>query len=579
MALTYEWDEETVSALKQALDEGLDSYDTAARMIVLVGPEPPAHVACLVSALQYQQTSRPDLKDAAARVYAPMFEIGGHSHPESAGEATESTLLAWADALELLVAYPLAVSRLADLLWLRRFGPKHYLHARAAHQAFRALWTYPGIAEVDRTECLTRALDLTTEAGMKPQVIETVTEIVSTATQILADPQPAPGSVLRLLTRLAALPVNERHPELADLVDNAGVAFSADPFIFDAVMQIRLKLSGADAEARRAVAAEIVESWEQAARGAEPLAAIRHLEQALAMARTVGLREETQRLLLHLQELSRGDLGLREFSAGVDIPFELAEAFVRWFLEGDDPLLWLNKLGNYCPVEQDRDAVAEHVRAAMKEAPFYYLATHIKLNEQGLPIKIISGDDDRFAQAVLDHHTHRISIWGQFAAEILSRVTADARTSPEAIAEFLAGGLFDEALSEGLVRAFGHFAAGRYEETLLCTLPRLEAALRSASMNLGLVVYTEPGVSRSGLGSFIGLGELLSGLKGFVPEAERIYLTMLLAAPLSVNLRNRALHGLMQYVSKRDAALALHAAATIALWRSSAGEDLNQDDG
>jgi len=110
MALTYEWDEETVSALKQALDEGLDSYDTAARMIVLVGPEPPAHVVCLVSALQYQQTSRPDLKDAAARVYAPMFEIGGHSHPESAGEATESTLLAWADALELLAAYPLAVS-------------------------------------------------------------------------------------------------------------------------------------------------------------------------------------------------------------------------------------------------------------------------------------------------------------------------------------------------------------------------------------------------------------------------------------------------------------------------------------
>jgi hypothetical protein len=567
MGLAHEWHEGTIAALKKALDEGLDQYETAARMIALLGPEPHRHAASVVRALQYHPAPRPHLKDPGSRIYAPMFEIGGSCHPEPVGEATEETLSAWADALDLLAAYPLVVARLADLLWLRRFGAKPYVYAQAAQQALRALWAYPSIAEVYRADCLTRALDITAEAGMKEHAVETVGELVSAAKQVLANPEPMPGPSLRLLTRLAALPAKQRPVEMADLLGVAGTAFSADPFSLDAVMQLRLQLAGADPEARRTVATDIVELWEAAAEdAAAPLVAIRHLEQALAVARSVGLREDTQRLLVRLQEISRGDQGLVEFSAEVSVPSEHVEAFIGQFLAGDDPRAWLTRFGSYCPVQDDRDAVAEQVRAAMRESPFYYLATLVKLNVQGLPVKILSGDDARFAQAVIDHDTHGITSWGVFAADILGRIVADSRTTPEAIAGFLTEGIFDELLSDGLVRAFGHFAAGRYEEALLCAVPRLETALRSASMELGLVVYTEPAAARNGLGTFVGLGELLVGLKGRTPDAERTYLTLLLSDPLSLNLRNRALHGLMQQVSKQDAALVLHAAATLALW-------------
>lgn len=575
MGLTHEWDDGTIAALKKALDEGLDQYHTAMRMIGLLGPEPQVHAACVVRALQYHPMSRPHLKDTGSRIYAPLVEMGGTSHPEPVGEATDDTLSAWADALEFLVEYPLAVSRLADLLWLRRFGPKPYLYAEAAQGALRALWTYVGIPEVYRADCLTRALDIATEAGMKAQAADIVRETTSAARQVLAGDEPMPGPTLRLLTRLAALPTKQRPPELAGLLDTARTVFSSDPFSLNAVMQIRLQLTGADPEARRAVAAEIVVSWEQAAEDVAPLIAIRHLEQALAVARNVGLRDETQRLLVRLQELGRGDQGLSEFSTEITIPTEKVEAFIGQFLRGDDPRKWLTRFGTYCPVKQDRDAVAEQVRAAMQQSPIFYMTTLVRLSEQGLPIKILSGDDDRFEQAVKDHDTANINIWGVFAAQIVSRIVKDARTVPEVIGALLADSLFDELSAEGLVRAFEHFAAERYEEALLCTIPRLEAALRSASMELGLVVYTEPGASRNGLGAFVGLGELLSGLKGRTPDAERAYLALLLADPLSLNLRNRALHGLMQRVSKQDAALALHAVTILASWRKTTNEDVS----
>lgn len=217
--LTHEWDDSTVAALKKALDEGLDQYHTAVRMIGLLGPEPQVHAACVVRALQYHPMSRPQLKDPGSRIYAPMVEMDGTSHPEPVGEATDDTLSAWADALELLAVYPLAVSRLADLLWLRRFGPKPYLYAEAAQRALRALWTYPGIAEVYRADCLTRALDITAEAGMKTQAADTVGEVTSAATQVLANAGPMPGPCLRLLTRLASLPTKQRPPELAGLLE------------------------------------------------------------------------------------------------------------------------------------------------------------------------------------------------------------------------------------------------------------------------------------------------------------------------------------------------------------------------
>ncbi|MFL6111329.1 MAG: DUF4209 domain-containing protein [Catenulispora sp.] len=129
--------------------------------------------------------------------------------------------------------------------------------------------------------------------------------------------------------------------------------------------------------------------------------------------------------------------------------------------------------------------------------------------------------------------------------------------------------IFGAELAAGIGRAFSHYVAGQFEEALFCCLPRIEAGIRAVSMTLGLPIFIDPGSSRSGIGGYKALGELLEGLDGMVPEHHRRYLQLLLANPLSINLRNRAFHGLMQEVSRQDAALVLHAALLIGLWRAS----------
>ncbi|WP_344656590.1 DUF4209 domain-containing protein [Catenulispora subtropica] len=568
MSVTHNWDESVIESFNAILHEQLDYYETATRMSAALGESPDERAASLIRALLYHPTPRPHLSDPGSRVYAPMIELAdGQSRPERVGEATDATLEAWDEATQIFENFPLIVARLADLLWLRRYGTKNYLYAQKAQKSLRALSAYPNIPDIIRADYLVRALDLAHEAGMKKEIAPTVSDLVAAAKVSLQNPEWVPGVSLRLIERLARLPKRDRPADLDELVQAAVDAYGEDPFILEAILQIRLHLIGPEPELRRATALEIVNRWKKAADGAPTLIAQRHIEQALSIARSEGLSDEVPALRTRLQEISRQEHNFSVFSVDVNIPAERIEAFIAQFTNGDDPQRWLGRFASYCPVQQDRDLVARQVREKMQQAPFQYLTTKILVNAQGLPTKTIVGDEQHFAQAMIDHDTFYIVFWSNLAAEILDRMSATGRMTEQEISTFLSESVFDESQSEGIARSFMHYAAGRYEEAMLCCIPRLEAALRSASMAIGLVVYIEPGAAANQLGSFKGLGDLLRALAGRAPEPQRSYLQLMLAEPLSLNLRNKALHGLMQEVSKQDAALVLHAAAALGQWQ------------
>lgn len=574
MSLTYAWDDSTVASFKAILGEQLDYYETATRMGSVLGENPPEPAFSLARALIYFPAHRPHLDDPGSQVYAPMVEMtDGQSHPETVGAATDATLAAWADALEVFADFPLIVARAADLLWLRRHGATPYRYAQAAQQAMRALWTYAGIPDVFRADYLVRALDIIREANIKREIAPAVGEVVAAAQQSLQSEHWNPGVSLRLIARLVALPKGEHPAELDDLIQAATDVYRRDPFILDAVFKLRLQLAGSDLERRKAIALEIVDLWKSAAKDAVPLIAFRHIEQAMAVARAEGLTDQIEALRLRSQELSRQDEDFAELSVDINIPADQVEAFIAQFVKGDDPRIWLGRFGSYCPVQKDREQVAEQVRTLMSQAPLRFLATGVRFNAQGFPIKYTVGGDEHFAQAVLDHDTEAITFWGVFASEVLDRMLANGRLTTQLIAETLVEGVFDAPLAAGVARAFEHYRQQRYEEALLCCIPRLEAALRLACMELGLVVYIDPGSAANGLGGFKGMGDFLHALVGRTPEHHRLFLKTLLADPVGINLRNRAMHGLMQDVSKQDAALVLHAAATLGRWQITVTEN------
>lgn len=578
MGPTSGWETSTVEAIKAILEQSLSYHETASRIKAVLPEDEQTSKLALVKALHYHPMPRPDASDAGSRVYSPMFELAGRIYPERVEDATEATVQAWADAFELFSAYPLVAARVGDLLWLRQFGEKPYRYAQAALVAMRSLWGYSGLEEVYQADNLVRALDLACELNSKALIADIAKDMVAAATSSLQGPDWAPGVEMGLIERLVLLPRRQRPVGLDGLLAAAADAYENDPFLFAAALKCQLQLDGDDLEARRATALRFIRSWSSAAETAEPLVAQKHLEQALEIAVAEGVgSEEIDKLRVQLQTKPVRDSDLAVVAVDMGISTDLLSQMLDEILAGDDPSRWLVQLGAYCPVREDRSAVEEFVRTLIQQNAFEFLASTSVLNADGLPAKFLSTDEEKFEFQVKRHDEQAMLIWGYFMELALQQALGrEQRLTAAHLVDFLSQSVFGADLAAGIGRAFDHYAAGQFEEALFCCLPRIEAGIRAAARTLGIVIFTEPGTTRSGVGGYKTLGELLEALTGRVPENHRRYLQLLLANPLSFNLRNRAFHGLMQEVSSRDAALVLHAALLMGLWRateSSSGDE------
>lgn len=578
MGPTSGWADSTVEAIKAILEQNLSYHETASRIKAVLSEEEQTPELALVKALNYHPMPYPDASDAGSRVYSPMFELAGRIYPERVEDATEVTLQAWADAFELFSAYPLITARAGDLLWLRQFGEKPYTYAQAALAAMRSLWGYPGLEEVYQADNLVRALDLACELKSKTLIVEIAEDMVAAASSSLQGSDWTPGVEMRLIERLVLLPKRQRPAGLENMLAVAVDTYANDPFLFAAALKCQLRLDGDDSEARRATALRIIRSWTSAAETAEPLVAQKHLEQALEIAVAEGVGpEEIDRLRVQLQTKPVRDSDLAVIAVDMGISADLLNQLLEDILAGDTPSQWLIRLGAYCPVQEDRSAVEEFVRTLIQQNAFEFLASTSVLNADGLPTKFLSTDEEKFEFQVKRHDERIMLMWGYFMDVALQQALKhEQRLTAAHLVDFLSRSFFGADLAAGIGRAFDHYAAGRFEEALFCCLPRIEAGIRAAARTLGIVIFTEPGTTRSGVGGYKTLGELLEALTGRVPENHRRYLQLLLANPLSFNLRNRAFHGLMQEVSSTDAALVLHAAMLMGLWReteSSSGDE------
>lgn len=565
------WSPELIETARQSLGGDYLAISSSIRAKLTDPPSGP--LFDLVRAVDYMLVDRPERAAPPDRVYVPQAEWRDRgTYPEPLSAATDATLASWAEAFDAFRDSPALAARLGDMLWLRRYGTRPDLFARAANTALRSLRRDLTFHEVERAEFLQRASAIALELNDAELVRATTDEALAEAAAALRSDDKAPGVELRLIDAAARSRDATTQAKVDELLELATTKYQEDPFISSDILQTRSSRAGHDSAKKDGLARLAINSWESAADREPGLRGQTYLERALEVAANAGLTSELDRLRVKYQQAAPATEDLEAISVEIPIPREQVDAYLSAFIVEGDPVRSITRFASRCPVSADRDQVHQQVRELMDAHPLQYLFPRVVLNDEQLPLRTITGDDEQFVYAVTSQDARGIAVWAVFAIDILARLQSGGHLASDHVVAYLGGSVVEEAgIEDVVVRAVDHYLAGRFDDSAFVLLPRLEAVLRHAAGRVGLATFVEPGARKNGVGAYLLLPELLAGLEGLVPEDHRIYLRTLLVEQLGTNLRNRALHGLVREASQQDAALVIHAAFLLGGWRLQAG--------
>lgn len=559
-----ETNESLAERIEVAADNADNWYEIGAEIQKTAEPESRDSVAPVVSAFQYDfvETTEEERRNRWG-VYAPMLELAdGRVYPTPLDVAPDEWLVTWTAIVDQ-VRHPAARSRLHDLLWERRWGPRPDQHARGAIDAFEELASGSWSA-LDRAECLTRALGVARAIGDEDRRNRLVSKTVEAAQASIRGGERQPGVALRLVESLMRLPASDQPRELDLLLDEAISAYEPDPWILQTIADLQAIRARADKEGVRSIYARQVERWRDAAGRATGLVRMSHLERALELARVHGLSEEADELRREIQAITPDEMDLKTISATVEMPREQVERFHDAFLEGADWKECLVLFGSYGPPSGDYERNVRTIKELQQEHPLQFLFSKVIIGPGNVPILHATTEEEHRDVELSDHEARGIAFWAISAAEVLDRIRREkAVPEPGEIVAFFSTDVITVDVAERMSRALLLYWEGQPDEAAHVLVPRLEAAIREMCRQAGPAIIREP--RGRAPGSVRPLGDLISALKGRLDESWRRYLANLLVDPVGTNLRNRISHALLPMVAKEQAAVLLHAACFLRL--------------
>jgi hypothetical protein len=565
---------ETIATLEQAAEEsnGLDLMGS--QLQSLATKENRDQLEPFVIALGYLfvEQSDEELRGRSEEAFGAATEFDNRRFPPRLEDLDEESLAAWEAALTS-VEHPALVARLQDLLWVARRSERPDLHARAAADAYLMIASRGEWHTMDRADALSRAIELSRSVSDQERS-EIARDAMVAMVEVELGQEPGgeeggPGVILTLLRALRASKM--LNPEDLDgLLLRTGLHFTGDQHVGDSVADLREQ--HLDPEARRRMRREQVAAWRQAADDAHGLVRAAHLEHALAIARTHGLKAEQDDLLRDLQEISEDDLELKEISTEIRIPSEELEAFIEAFIdEGGGWKGSLTRFGNAGPPGGSETDVNDRVDELMGKAPIQFLVRKVVYGSSGAAIfEALDGQSHRLL-AVAEQRAFATRFWTLSAVRVLGRIQEKQRTpAPGELAEFFTTDLIPGDLATPMARSIELYWRGDFDEAGHMLAPRLERAVRELARRVGLPIIRPPRGLRPG--GVRTMGDLLESLKGaFTDDSWRSYLRSLLADPLGVNLRNVVAHNLQPTCGQGEVALMIHAACFLRLLRVGEG--------
>jgi hypothetical protein len=502
--------------------------------------------------------------------FAPIVEWDGQQFPPPLAEIDDEWLTSWAEVADRS-EMPVVVARLNDLLWERKFGERPDQRARTAIDSYLAMRESkePMVAP----DALVRALELARALRDSERAAEIATLVVDHARASIAGREWEPGVALILIEAALELPPAERPEGLDEVLQQVKTRYQADPYIVQSTTELQAALTRDDPEQERALNAEAVERFRQAAGEASGILRVAHLQHALELARQYGLREQMDELRRELQEVRPEDLDLKEVSAEIALPTEQIERLIERVSAGEDWPDCLERFAAlYGPPSGRHDKNVELIHELKARSPLLFMIPHVEFGPEGTTLRELRTEDEHVEGALAQHERNGIVIWSLIAADALAQILERHGEPSEAqLADFFETSLIPADLAKQLAHGAVLFTRGAYDDAAHALVPRIEHAIREICRRAGLVVSREPiGPDPGGVRP---LGHLLAALEGILDESWRRYLVNSLTEPLGVNLRNRIAHGLIGEAQAHDAALLIHVATFLRTLESREARD------
>ena len=502
-------------------------------------------------------------RERAGGPYGAMLAGEGWRFPPALEEIEDDDVRAWYTALTA-VDHPVVHARLGDLLWERKAQPDPHVAAGLACDGLLAVATDDRWRGMDRVRCLSRGLEIARETRDTTRQDKVVSALLAFADDDLRSDKGGPGISLGVLTPLVELPLADR-PEVLDvLLQRVAAKYGADPYIVDAVVDLRTQLL--DDAGRHKLRKEQVQRWKDESAVGDGMLRVHRLEQALEIARNYGLKDEAEELRRELGRISPEELGLKSVSAELAIPREEVDRFLQSF---NDAPSWQQALGILAaqqPPGGSPEELAEYVDQLMEAHPLQFLFTKALIGPDNATALFRAATPEQHRRLALsEQRAWHARFWGAFCADALVRI-GGRRDRPDrpALTAFLTHDSIDDETAERIARAIELFWDAQPDESAHILVPRLERVLREMARQVGIPVVREPRPDRD-IGGVEMLGALLRDLEGaFADRAMHAYLFNLLADPLGLNLRNTIAHGLGGVVGAVDAALLIQAALWLA---------------
>lgn len=478
------------------------------------------------------------------------------------------------------VKHPVLKARYADLAWdmsrmIANKSPDPEM-ARIAIDANLASIAQGLRKEVnDRFDAALRALDLALMLGDQPRVEAARLSLVALHRQAVTAEQ---GLWWIAYDRLiddkrSGLTDSERDELVSDLeAIVARRADTSDPKVFDPhategaakrlIKNYRKNGKGDDAKRLSAV---IARAFEHFASLGDAMVASAALQTSVNAYREAGMREESQRARVAMEEkIAKSRDEMKPIAIERTIPKETVDRFLESVIVGNAGTTFARVASEFL---QGRQGLEDQIKRMEETSP---LAAHIPrsiIGDKHVAAKVGSVSDDPFGH-LINQAAQMIGLSDFWLFHALTKAIEVHELTPYHFATWAGRtNLFDDLtlIMEGVKAWFEQ----DFVKAIHVLVPQIEVGLRAIVSQLGKPV-TKPHPTIPGVGVAIGMGDMLyaKDVREALGDDLTIHFLALYADPRGFNFRNDLAHGLLgaDRMSMTVASRVLHTLLILGIW-------------